>query len=123
KGKNTDQALPDVLDQEKGYKSAVLHGDDKSFWNRDEIYKQFGVDYFFDSGYYDMDDDQVIGYGLKDKQFFEESMPMLDTLNEQDEPCSADMISLTHHHPYLIDDEDGTLDAADTVTGSADRYY
>src|SRR5699024_6154337 len=47
KGKNTYQALPDVLDQEKGYKSAVLHGDDKSFWNRDEIYKQFGVDYFF----------------------------------------------------------------------------
>src|SRR5699024_12795819 len=62
KGKNTYPALPDVLDQEKGYKSAVLHGDDKSFWNRDEIYKQFGVDYFFDSGCYDMDDDQVIVY-------------------------------------------------------------
>lgn len=123
KGKNTYQALPDVLDQEKGYKSAVLHGDDKSFWNRDEIYKQFGVDYFFDSGYYDMDDDQVIGYGLKDKPFFKESMPMLETLNEQDEPFYAHMISLTHHHPYLIDDEDATIDPAETGDGSVDRYF
>ena len=123
KGKNTYQALPDVLDQEKGYKSAVLHGDDKSFWNRDEIYKQFGVNYFFDSGYYDMDDDQVIGYGLKDKPFFKESMPMLETLNEQDEPFYAHMISLTHHHPYLIDDEDATIDPAETGDGSVDRYF
>lgn len=123
KGKNTYQALPDVLDQEKGYNSAVFHGDDKSFWNRDEIYKQFGVDYFFDSGYYDMDDDQVIGYGLKDKPFFKESMPMLETLNEQDEPFYAHMVSLTHHHPYLIDDEDATIDPAETGDGSVDRYF
>src|SRR5699024_1945344 len=33
KGKNTYQALPDVLDQQKGYKRAVLHRDDNSFWN------------------------------------------------------------------------------------------
>src|SRR5699024_5212155 len=123
KGKNTYQALPDVLDQEKGYKSAVLHGDDKSFWNRDEIYKQFGVDYFFDSCYYDMDDDQVIGYGMKEKPFSKESKPMLETLNEQDEPFYAHMISLTHHHPYLIDDEDATIDPAETGDGSVDRYF
>src|SRR5699024_12860192 len=65
KGKNMYQALPYVLDQEKGYNSAVLHGDDKSFWNRDEIYKQFVVDYFFDSVYYYIDDDQLIEYVLK----------------------------------------------------------
>ena len=46
KGKNTYQALPAILKQEQGYTSAVFHGDSKSFWNRDEIYKQLGVDYF-----------------------------------------------------------------------------
>lgn len=123
KGKNTYQALPDILDQEQDYNSAVFHGDDKSFWNRDEIYKQFGIDYFFDSEFYDMSDDKVIGYGLKDKPFFKESMPMLETLEDQDEPFYAHMMSLTHHHPYLIDDEDATIDPAETGDGSVDRYF
>ncbi|MED3923263.1 glycerol phosphate lipoteichoic acid synthase, partial [Priestia aryabhattai] len=52
KGRNTYQAAPAILDQEGGYTSAVLHGDYKTFWNRNEIYKQFGVDKFFDASYY-----------------------------------------------------------------------
>src|SRR5690625_2757987 len=39
KGKNTYQALPAILSQEQEYTSAVFHGDGKSFWNRDEIYR------------------------------------------------------------------------------------
>src|SRR5699024_10366541 len=42
KGNNTYQALPAILGQQQGYESAVFHGDHKSFWNRDEIYKEFG---------------------------------------------------------------------------------
>src|SRR5699024_4838282 len=66
KGKNTYQALPSILNQEQNYSSAVLHGDGKSFWHRDEIYKEFGIDYFIHDEYYDMSEEQVIGYGLKD---------------------------------------------------------
>src|SRR5699024_8407787 len=80
KGKNTYQSLPAILNQEQGYSSAVFHGDGKSFWNRDEIYKEFGIDYFIHEDYYDMSEEQVIGYGLKDKPFFEESMPILEYL-------------------------------------------
>lgn len=120
KGKNTYQALPEILDQEEGYTSAVLHGDDKSFWNRDEIYKQFGVDKFFDSSYYDMDDENVINYGLKDKPFFQESMPLLESL---DEPFYSHLITLTNHHPYLIEDDDATIESADTGDPSVDRYF
>ncbi|RKJ10879.1 glycerol phosphate lipoteichoic acid synthase, partial [Butyricicoccus sp. 1XD8-22] len=81
KGNNTYQALPAILHQQ-GYSTSVLHGDYKSFWNRDEIYKEFGVDKFFDASYYDMSDENVIGYGLKDKPFFEESIPMLKSLKQ-----------------------------------------
>ena len=122
KGSNTYQALPAILDQEQDYTSAVLHGDGKSFWNRDEIYKQFGVDYFFDEAFYNMSDEQVIGYGLKDKPFFKESMPLLESL-DQDKPFYAHLMSLTHHHPYLIDDEDATIEPAETGDGSVDRYF
>jgi len=120
KGSNTYQSLPAILGQEKDYTSAVLHGDGKSFWNRDEIYKEFGIDEFFYDKYYDMSDEQVIGYGLKDKPFFEESMPLLESL---DEPFYAHMMTLTHHHPYLIDPEDATIDPAETGDGSVDRYF
>jgi len=120
KGKNTYQALPAILQQEQGYTSAVLHGDSKSFWNRDEIYKQFGIDYFFDEAFYDMSEEQVIGYGLKDKPFFKESMPLLESLEE---PFYAHFMTLTHHHPYLIDEEDATIDPAETNDGSVDRYF
>lgn len=120
KGKNTYQALPAILKQEQGYTSAVFHGDSKSFWNRDEIYKQFGIDYFFDEAYYDMSDEQVIGYGLKDKPFFKESMPLLESLEE---PFYAHMITLTHHHPYLIDEEDATIEPAETSSRSVNRYF
>lgn len=120
KDKNTYQSLPSILKHEQGYTNAVLHGDGKSFWNRDNIYKQFAIDKFFDDTYYDMSDDKVIGYGLKDKPFFEESIPMLESLEE---PFYAHMISLTHHHPYLIDEEDATIDPAETGDGSVDRYF
>lgn len=122
KSNNTYQALPAILNQEQDYTSAVLHGDGKSFWNRDEVYKEFGVDYFFDEAFYNMTDEQVIGYGLKDKPFFKESMPLLETI-DQEEPFYAHLISLTHHHPYLIDDEDATIEPAETGDGSVDRYF
>lgn len=120
KGKNTYQALPTILQQNQDYRSAVFHGDGKSFWNRDEVYKQFGIDYYFDEAFYNMTDDNVIGYGLKDKPFFKESMPILETLQE---PFYAHLMTLTHHHPYLMDEEDITIEPTDTKDGSVDRYF
>ncbi|HLR52326.1 MAG TPA: LTA synthase family protein, partial [Candidatus Avamphibacillus sp.] len=117
---NTYQSLPAIMNQEQGYTSAVFHGDDKSFWNRNEIYKQFGIDHYFDAGFYDMSPDQVINYGLKDKPFFDESMPILEDLEQ---PFYAHLMTLTHHHPYLIDDEDASLEPAETGDGSVDRYF
>lgn len=120
KGTNTYQALPAILNQKQNYTSAVFHGDGKSFWNRDEIYKEFAIDKFFDDTYYDMSGDNVIGYGLKDKPFFEESMPLLESLEE---PFYAHMMTLTHHHPYEIDEEDATIAPAETGDASVDRYF
>src|SRR5699024_1861737 len=75
---------------------------------------------YCDATYYDMSPEQVINYGLKDKPFFKESMPMLESLEE---PFYAHLLTLTHHHPYLIDDEDATIAPAETGDGSVDRYF
>ncbi len=120
RGKNTYQALPAIMEQEQGYTSGVFHGDGKSFWNRDEVYKHLGINDFYYDIFYDMSPDRVINYGLKDKPFFEESMPLLE---EMEQPFYAHMMTLTHHHPYLIDEEDATIAPAETGDGSVDRYF
>ncbi|TSB47220.1 LTA synthase family protein [Alkalicoccobacillus porphyridii] len=120
KGQNTFQSLPAVLNQEKGHTSAVLHGDYKSFWNRDQIYKQFGIDYFFDASSYHMEDDAVVNLGLKDKPFFKESIPMLESL---DQPFYAHLITLTNHYPFILDEEDASLARGTTGDKTVDGYF
>lgn len=119
-GDNTYQAFPAIIGQQQGYTNAIFHGDGKTFWNRDVIYKQFGIDEFYHEDYYDMSEDQVINYGLKDKPFFKESMPYLENMEQ---PFYAHMMTLTHHHPYLIDEEDATIEPAETGDPSVDRYF
>ena len=46
------------------------------------MYKAIGYDKFFDATYYDMSEDKTKNYGLKDKPFFEESMPLLKSLKQ-----------------------------------------
>ena len=84
--------MPAILGQQQGYTSGIFHGDGKSFWNRDEIYKSFGVDEFYHEDYYDMSEENVINYGLKDKPFFKESMPLFRR-NETTILCTYDDIN------------------------------
>ncbi|WP_309086864.1 LTA synthase family protein [Domibacillus sp.] len=120
KGRNTYQAAPAILNQKAGYTSAVLHGDYKTFWNRNEIYKQMGVDTFFDASYYNMEGDRKINYGLKDKPFFEESIPMLQSMEQ---PFYAHLMTLTNHFPFVMDEGDATIEPATTGDGTVDRYF
>ncbi|MCF8890615.1 LTA synthase family protein [Priestia megaterium] len=119
KGQNTYQAAPAILGQQ-GYTSAVFHGNYKTFWNRDEIYKSFGYDKFFDASYYDMNSKDVLNYGLKDKPFFKESIPMIESLKQ---PFYAKFITLSNHFPYPISKEDATIEQANTGDGTVDRYF
>lgn len=120
RGQNTYQSLPAILNQKEGYTSAVFHGDYKSFWNRDQIYKQFGVDKFFDASYYDMRQENLINLGLKDKEFFTESMPMLRSLQQ---PFYAHLLTLTNHYPFILNEEDASLERGTTGDSTVDGYF
>lgn len=120
KGRNTYQSAEGILNQKGNYTSAVLHGDYKTFWNRDEVYKSLGVDYFFDASYYDMVEGKVVNYGLKDKPFFEESIPKLQSLPQ---PFYAHLITLTNHFPFETEEGDTDFPAGQTGDGVVDRYF
>lgn len=119
KGQNTYHAAPAIL-KDHGYTSAVFHGNSGSFWNRNEIYKSFGYDHFFDSNHYYMDPEQKADYGLMDKPFFEQSATLLETL---DQPFYSKFITVTHHYPYSMDQEEATIDPHTTGDKSVDNYF
>lgn len=119
KGLNTYQAAPAILGQQ-GYTSAVFHSNSGSFWNRNEIYKSFGYNKFFDSNYYDMNQEDLADYGLMDKPFYEESIPLLEKLPQ---PFYAKFIPVTHHFPYQINQEDTTIAQHSTGDKTVDGYF
>ncbi|KRG13986.1 glycerol phosphate lipoteichoic acid synthase [Virgibacillus soli] len=119
KGLNTYHAVPAILGQQ-GYASAVFHGNTGSFWNRDEIYKSLGYDRFYDSSYYDMKPEDLADYGLMDKPFFEQSMPYLESLPQ---PFYANFITVTHHYPFTIDEEEATIEKHTTGNRIVDNYF
>ncbi|WP_409294858.1 LTA synthase family protein [Peribacillus sp. SCS-26] len=119
KAQNTYQALPGIL-KTKGYTSAVFHGNYKSFWNREEMYKSFGYDKFFDANYYSMTEENTINYGMEDKPFFKESMPLLQSLKQ---PFYSKFITLSNHFPFNMDEEDVTFPAAQTDDKVVNQYF
>lgn len=119
KGLNTYQAAPAILGQQ-GYTSAVFHSNEGSFWNRNEIYKSFGYNKFFDENSYEMNPEELADYGLMDKPFYEQSIPLLESLPQ---PFYAKFIPVTHHFPYQINEEDATIEPGNTGDKTVDGYF
>ena len=119
---NTFQGAPAILNQRAGYTSAVFHGNVASFWNRNNVYKNLGYQYFFDASYYDTSGDKATGYGLKDKLLFKNSINYLQNLQQ---PFYTKFITVTNHFPYSLDDEDKDPNFQTTNTGNTtvDNYF
>lgn len=118
---NTFQAAPNILNQTQGYSSAVFHGNIGSFWNRNETYKQFGYDYFFDSSYYDVNDENSFQYGLMDKPFLSQSVQYLEHMQQ---PFYAKFITVSNHYPYDdLKGDDVGFPVADTPDDTINNYF
>ncbi|HEL1557265.1 TPA: LTA synthase family protein [Streptococcus suis] len=122
-GSNTQQAAPYILSQNGGYTSAVFHGNSASFWNRNNTYKQWGYNYFFDQSYFsEPNSENSFQYGLNDKIMFADSIQYLEHLQQ---PFYAKFITVSNHYPYtssLIGDEIG-FPLADTPDETINGYF
>ncbi|KRL61195.1 sulfatase [Lentilactobacillus parakefiri DSM 10551] len=117
---NTFQAAPAILKQRRGYTSAVFHGNIASFWNRNNVYKNMGYQYFFDASYYNTTGDRSLGYGLKDKLLFRDSVKYLQNLQQ---PFYVKYITVTNHFPYDLDKEDTNFKTTNTGDDVVDNYF
>ncbi|KDP13876.1 LTA synthase family protein [Staphylococcus chromogenes] len=119
KGDNTYQSLPAILHQQENMTTNVMHGDYKTFWNRDQVYRHFGVDKFYDATYYDMSPENLENLGLKDKEFFKESA---DYLSKEKKPFYSHLITLTNHYPFTLSEEDASIPPGNTGNSTVDGY-
>ncbi|MCA1060799.1 LTA synthase family protein [Rossellomorea aquimaris] len=93
---NHYSTLPSLL-KEEGYSTFAFHGDEGSYWNRNEAYSHMGIDDYqaiekFKSG-------EKIGMGLSDEEFFHQTV---DFLNSAKKPFYSMLITLTSHTPFII---------------------
>lgn len=117
---NTFQGAPSLLEQYAGYTTAVFHGGSGTFWNRNNVYKSLGYNYFFDGTFYNHDADAQTAYGIKDKLMFGETIKYLEHLQQ---PFYSKIITTTNHYPFFITDEDSDFPEAQTDDAYIKGYF
>ncbi|GAA0602477.1 LTA synthase family protein [Virgibacillus siamensis] len=118
-GQNEYHALPEILNQENYYTS-VYHSNNKSFWNRDQMYKSLGYDHFYGEKAFEVTKENSIGWGLEDKAFFEQSMKYLQA---QKEPFYTKFITLTNHFPFEIPKDKASIEKFDSNSRTLNNYF
>ncbi|WZY01897.1 LTA synthase family protein [Bacillus sp. FSL W7-1360] len=116
---NQYRATPEILG-EQGYMTSVMHANNGSFWNRDVMYQSLGYDKFRDVKDYNVTEENSVGeWGMKDKEFFEQSIPYLQ---KQKQPFYTKFITLTNHFPFDLDEEDKFIDEYDSGSKTLNQY-
>jgi lipoteichoic acid synthase len=116
---NEYTATPEILNK-NGYFTASLHANNKSFWNRDIMYKSLGYQRFYDMNDYEINEENTVGWGLKDKDFFEQSV---QHLKEMPKPFYAKLITLTNHFPFELGEEDMLIEPYTSNDKTVNNYF
>ncbi|PGS56567.1 LTA synthase family protein [Bacillus sp. AFS041924] len=115
---NEYMATPEIL-KDKGYYSAVFHANNKSFWNRNVMYPTLGYDRYFNEVDYTITDENSVNWGLKDEDFFQQSLPLLSQVKQ---PFYTRFLTLSNHYPFVLDPGDQFIDQYNSDDETLDRY-
>ena len=102
---------------EKGYYTFSMHANTAAFWNRQTMHKSLGYDRFYSKVDYEIDKENVIGLGLADKSFFQQSVQKLKKIDAEHDNWYGVLIMLTNHTPFSDIDKYGEfpVDIVETV--------
>lgn len=110
-------AIPSYMKQ-KGYYTFSMHANNADFWNRRTMHTNLGYDRFYSKVDYDVNSGNTIGLGLSDKDFFMQSLPKIEKVNNKNSSWYGLMIMLTNHTPFAEVDKYGEFEVnmKETVT-------
>lgn len=104
---NTFNGLPWLM-RDNGYYAFAIHGFEGDFWNREYVYPKLGFQDFYSME--DLNQDEIIGLGISDKSLFKQLIPILQ---EQQGPYFTFVVTLTDHHPFVLDEKYRSLELAE----------
>lgn len=113
---NKFYALPKFL-KDKGYSTVAMHGDSPNFWNRGNVFANYGYDDYITREQYRGDN---ILWGLNDTDFFAQSAEKLTSVKQ---PFFAHLISLSSHSPFKMPEKYAQLDVAGLKLSQLQKDY
>lgn len=118
-GQNEYFSMSKML-KNNGYQSFVFHANSDTFWNRNQMYESLGIDHYYDVTYYELNESNQVGWGLKDKDFFKQTIPYL---KELEQPFYAKLITLTNHFPFELEEDEMTLQPFQSNSDTLNNYF
>ena len=105
--------LPKLL-KEKGYFTFSMHGNYASMWNRSNVHPVLGYDHMYYEESFVYSEEDVINLGINDKLFFEQAVPILENIEQENTNYFGTILTLSNHSPFKFLDKYGEYDMTST---------
>jgi len=106
--------------QENNYYTFSMHANTGDFWNRNNMYKSLGYDYFYDKDSFVID--EQLGFGLSDKSFLTQAAEKIEEIYSTNTNFYGTIITLSNHTPFEDVDAYGYYDVSKTINGITYPY-
>ncbi len=93
------ETVPKIL-SEKNYHSFSMHGNNFSMWNRSNAHPSLGYDDFYYVDKYEYEEEDVVGLGINDAMFFDQSFDYLVEIENTYPNYMGTIITLSNHSPF-----------------------
>ena len=104
------ESFQKLMRDTKGYNTLSFHANNGEFWNRNNFHKSLGYNTFYSKNSFKVNEDNTIGLGLSDKEFFKQLTPKLKKEKEKNGKFMATLIMLSNHTPFDAVDKYGEFD-------------
>ena len=104
------ESLQKLLKEQQGYNTLSFHANNGDFWNRNNFHKSLGYNTFYSKNSFEVKDENLIGLGLSDKEFFKQLTPILKKEYDENGKFMATLIMLSNHTPFDAVDKYGEFD-------------
>lgn len=93
------ETVPKMLSEE-GYYTFSMHGNDATMWNRFNVHPKLGYEDMYFEDMYDFTSSDILGLGINDLLFFEQSYDYLVDIENNNENYMGTVITLSNHSPF-----------------------
>jgi len=97
--------LPAVL-ANNGFHTAFIQAAGLEYMSKNTVMPFIGFQDVRGRRSFDESDETGSGWGLRDRDFFRQALPMIEELDDGEDPWFATLLTVGTHHPYEVDARD-----------------